>query len=137
MRRFLWVLLVAVLAVSLVACGGGEEIGEGALTPEGEGALPPEGGEGLDVPGMGEGEVAITAQGVEPAELTATAGEPVVFVNEDEQPHALTIMYLGVPLVEEEMLDPGEQFERAFQEPGEYEVIVDGNVEMAAMITVG
>lgn len=123
MRRIFSTVLVFAVAFALAACGGGNG---GA------------GGEALDVPTRPDGtyELSITDAGMAPAELTIADGDTVVFVNDDAAAHTLTINFIGIPLVEDEALEPGAEWQRAFDEPGEYECMIDDAEEPVAVINV-
>lgn len=80
-------ILLAVPALALAACGGDDGGGEGA------GTAPPTGG--------GDA-ITVTASGFEfqPDSLAVPAGEsvPVTFTNEDEAAHTFTVEALGVDI---------------------------------------
>jgi plastocyanin len=124
MRRIFSTVLVFAVAFALAACGGGN--GRAA------------GEEGLDVPTRPDGahELSIADAGMDPAELTIADGDTVVFVNDDAAAHNLTINFIGIPLVEDQALEPGAEWERAFDEPGEYECMLDDAEEPVAVIRV-
>ena len=123
MRRFLWISLVLALTVVLAACGGND---------------PGPGPEALDQPTRPDGtyEITITDQGASPTDLVIADGDTVVMVNEGTGPRALTINFIGIPLVEDQALEPGAEWERAFDEPGEYECMLDDAEEPVAVIRV-
>ena len=123
MRRFFWISLVLALTVVLAACGGND---------------PGPGPEALDQPTRPDGtyEITITDQGASPTDLVIADGDTVVMVNEGTEPRTVTINFIGIPLVEDEMIEPGAEFERAFDEPGEYECMIDDSEEPAAVINV-
>ena len=70
-------LFVAVLALALPACGGGD-----SSTP-----TAPSGGGGGGTGGTVGATITITAAGVSPRDVTVTAGSRVTFVNNDNRPH--------------------------------------------------
>ena len=122
MRRIFSIVLVFAVAFVLAACGGNGTAG----------------GEALDVPPRPDGtyEIAITDAGMAPTELTIADGDTVVFMNDDAVAHTLTINFIGIPLVEDEMIEPGQEWQRSFAEPGEYECMIDDAEEAMAVIVV-
>jgi plastocyanin len=72
-------LFVAVLALALPACGGGDS-----------NPTAPSGGGGNSGGGTVGATITITAAGASPRDVTVTAGSRVTFVNNDNRPHDMS-----------------------------------------------
>ena len=118
MKRLL-ALLFACLALTIAACGGDDDDDDagngGTATPTTEqtdtGAAPPAaGGETV--------EVEIPSISFDPEEVTVEAGTTVKWTNSDDLPH--TVTKDGGPGEDFDSgdLEPGDEFEQTFDEPG-------------------
>jgi plastocyanin len=93
-----------------------------------------------DMAGSGESTtVEITNFAFAPAELTVAAGTEVTFTNLDSAPHTVTAGTDDDPmtdLFDSGLLQQGESFTFAFDEPGTYAYFCDRHPPMQASITV-
>ncbi|MEL7209471.1 MAG: plastocyanin/azurin family copper-binding protein, partial [Actinomycetota bacterium] len=71
-------------------------------------------------------------------DVTAEAGEPIVFSNSDSVPHTVTAGSPGAPLAafDSGLLGTGERYDLSFDEPGEYDLFCAIHPGMRGSITV-
>jgi plastocyanin len=124
MKKLL-VLLIACLALTITACGGDDDDdgGGGSATTTEQPAPADDGGGGGD--GGGEAaSVDIPDISFEPAELTVKAGTTVTWTNSDDLTHTVTKDGVAPgPEFDSGDLEPGDEFEQTFDEPGEINYI--------------
>ncbi|MEM1347537.1 MAG: cupredoxin domain-containing protein [Myxococcota bacterium] len=115
LRRPVLVMILFVLAVSLVACGGRNRNAEPDPMPnDGMGAS----GGGAGTPTVVRKSVLLYRQRFNPNSLTIPVGGIITFTNKDPMQHNVSISSLRV----DRMLNSNETFEQTFSQPGTYTI---------------
>lgn len=136
LRRVAPIALSLVVALVLVACGGGND---GASAPAASA-----GGAGGDAATVENGAVEITAESIafNVTTIEATAGEAftVTLVNNDSAPHNFSVYTEegGDAIVQGDVFDPGDSGETEVPalEPGEYFFVCDLHPNMKGTLVV-
>ncbi len=137
MRKLLVLFVIAVVAFGAVACSEDDPTLGVDATDDATEDISAEGS-----PGVPLGEDTIDAQvtivdfAYEPNEFTATAGEPVKWLNTGDQPH--TVTFDDDAIVDSDNLESGGEFSATFEDAGEftYFCTIHGKDRMSGTITV-
>jgi plastocyanin len=130
-------LLLACMALGLVAAGCGDDDddgggGGGAETTEQPAGGNDDGGGG----GGGGGGTQVSQEGIafNPAEVTVSAGDAVIWTNNDEVPHDVTAD--GFSSGDPGGMVPGNTFEHTFEEAGTFDYVCTVHPGMEGTVVV-
>ena len=135
MKKLL-LLLIACLALTLAACGGDDDDDDGG----GASTQPTEqtdtGVPAPNEPGGTTVTVDIPSISFDPTDVTVKAGTPVIWTNSDDLPHTVTKEGGPGPDFDSGNLEPGDEFEQTFDEPGTVDYVCTIHPGQAGTVTV-